>query len=192
MGFRHIAAGLLVAYAAQCAMAVEQADTPAELAKMFEQDQADRKSPDIDWDVVGARDDEREMRVKALIATDALRSGADFYHAAMILQHAPSADDSLLAHDLCVIAIGKGEERAKKLAAASLDRFLVRIDRPQRFATQYGSNRANAPMSLARVDPAVPDSLRRELDVPPLAEAKKREEKFAKEFAERKKSAAIR
>ena len=191
MGFRHIAAGLLVACAAQCAMATDS-DTSAELARMFEQDQADRKTQDVDWNVVGERDDQRERRVKELISADALRSGADFYHAAMILQHAPTADDILLAHDLCVIAIGKGEERAKWLAAASLDRFLVRIDRPQRFATQYGSKRMNAPITLERVDPTVPDSLRRELNVPPLAEARKREEKFAQEVAERKRQSAAK
>ena len=190
MAFRFIVAGLVVACAAHSAMAAP--DTSEELARLFTQDQADRKAQDIDWSVVGARDDERERRVKELIAADALRTGADYYHAAMILQHAPTADDILLAHDLCVIAIGKGEERAKWLAAASLDRFLVRIDRPQRFATQYGSNRANAPMSLGRVDPLVPDSLRRELGVPPLAEARRREAEFARKFDEAKKSAQAR
>lgn len=183
MAFRFVVAGLVVACAAHSAVAADT-ETSAELAKLFTQDQADRKAQDIDWSVVGARDNQRELRVKELIAADALRTGADYYHAAMILQHAPTADDILLAHDLCVIAIGKGEERAKWLAAASLDRFLVRIDRPQRFATQYGSDRANAPVSLKKVDPLVPDSLRRELNVPPLAEARKREEKFAKEYAE--------
>ena len=42
----------------------------------------------------------------------------------MILQHGGGPEDYLLAHELCVVAIGRGEER-KWLAAASEDRFLM-------------------------------------------------------------------
>jgi hypothetical protein len=189
MGFRKIAAGLLVACAAHYAMAAETG-TSAELATLFQQDQADRQSPDIDWTVVTRRDAERERRVKALIAADALKNGMDYLHAAMILQHAHAPEDHLLAHDLCVIAISKGEHRAKWLAAASLDRFLTTIGRPQRFGTQYQSKWASEPSTLLPVDPSVPDALRRELDVPTLAEAKQQEVEYAKEFEERKKRAA--
>jgi hypothetical protein len=153
----------------------------AELRQIYEEDQADRKPP-IDWKVVSDRDGDREQRVKVLLAEGALRTGADFYHAAMVLQHAPTPNDYLLCHDLCVIAIGKGEERAKWLAAASLDRFLVSIDRPQRFGTQYGANRPNQPMRLRTVDPAVTDELRRAFNVPTLAEAKAREAQMLRDF----------
>ena len=43
----------------------------------------------------------------------------------MILQHGGEPEDYLLAHELCVVAIGRGEERAKWLAAASEDRFIM-------------------------------------------------------------------
>ncbi|GGB94196.1 hypothetical protein [Pseudoduganella buxea] len=191
MAFRTIAAGLLVACVAQCAMAAET-NTSAELANLFKEDQADRKAQEIDWSVVGARDAERERRVKALIAADALKSGMDYLHAAMILQHAHAPEDHLLAHELCVIAIAKGEHRAKWLAAASLDRFLTGIDRPQRFGTQYQSKGRTDPPVLLPVDPAVTDALRREMSVPTLAEAKRQETEYAKEFEERKKRAGAR
>lgn len=128
------------------------------------------------------RDEARELRVKELIQAGALTTGADYFHAAMILQHASEPDDYLLAHDLCVIAIAKGEERAKWLAAASLDRFLMSIGRAQRFATQFVSKRSFHPPVLAPVDPKVPDHLRRELNVPSLQEAKAREAEMQKEF----------
>ena len=54
-----------------------------------------------------------------------LQTGADCYHAAMILQHGGEPEDYLLDHELCVVAIGRGEERAKRLAATSEDRFLM-------------------------------------------------------------------
>ncbi|MUI14011.1 hypothetical protein GJV26_16335 [Massilia dura] len=62
--------------------------------------------------MVTPRDAERERRVKALIAADALKSGMDHLHAAMILRHAHAPEDHLLAHDLCVIELGKGEHLA--------------------------------------------------------------------------------
>jgi hypothetical protein len=106
----------------------------------------------------------------------------------MVLQHASTPDDYLLAHDLCVIAIGKGEQKAKWLAAASMDRFLVSIGRPQRFGTQFFSNKSFRPPHLVQVDPHVSDVLRQELDVPTLESAKKRETEMEKEFNERRKN----
>jgi hypothetical protein len=157
----------------------------AEMERLFEEDQADRTpapGKSIDWEKVGMRDEARERRVKELIHSGALRTGADYFHAAMVLQHASEPDDYLLAHDLCVIAIGKGEHRGKWLAAASLDRFLMAIGRQQRFGTQFISRRSFHPPKLAPVDPNVPDHLRRELNVPSLEEARKREAEMAKEF----------
>lgn len=159
----------------------------AELARLVAEDQVDRKGGPAtpNWSVLNERDEKRQSRIKALVASDVLRTGTDFYHAAMILQHSPQLDDSLLAHDLCVIAIGKGEARARWLAAATLDQYLVNTGRRQRFGTQYQSRSATQAPRLVEVDPAVPDSLRREMDVPVLADAKEKEAEFARMFSER-------
>ncbi len=163
-----------------------------ELQKLFKDDQADREPApgvNVDWEAIGLRDEQRELRIKELIAAGVLVSGADFYHAAMVLQHAPTPDDALLAHDLCVIAIGKGEKRAKWLAAASMDRFLIRVGRQQRFGTQAQSTWSRPPQ-LVPVDPNVSDALRREFDVPDLADKKKELAEMARIMAENKKKAA--
>jgi hypothetical protein len=152
-----------------------------ELARLYAEDQGDRMpapGKEIDWAVVGPRDRAREARVKELYRADRLQTGADYYHAAMILQHAPQPDDYLLAHEFCVAALAQGERRARWLAAATEDRFLMNIDRPQRFATQYRSTEANGPVRLYRVAPEVTDRLRAALDVPSLAEARRREALF--------------
>ncbi len=154
-----------------------------ELARLYKEDQADRtpmNGKPIDWNVVGPRDRAREARVKELYTTNQLRTGADYYHVAMVLQHADAPEDYLLAHELCVVAISKGEERAKWLAAASEDRFLMSIERPQRFATQFRSDGPNSAMRLYQVDQGVTDELRRALEVPALAEAKLREARMNK------------
>lgn len=155
-----------------------------ELKQLFDEDQADRvPGPAKDWAAVMLRDEARQARVKELIASGSLSTGTDYYHAAMVMQHASEPDDYLLAHDLCVVAISKGETRAKWLAAASLDRFLVSIGRPQRFGTQFSSNHPSRPPRLRPVDPSVPDQLRRELNVPTLAQARARELQMTKDAA---------
>lgn len=178
----HPSAILLLA-SAQSASTSATKDNP-ELARMMDEDQADRTPDDaksIDWKIVGPRDAARLKRVKELYAQNKLQTGADYYHAAMILQHGDVAEDYLLAHEFCVVAISKGDKRAKWLAAASEDRFLMNIDRPQRFATQFRCDGPpNCEYHLYKLDPGVTDELRKGLDVPSLAEAKAREARMNK------------
>jgi hypothetical protein len=151
-------------------------DNP-ELSRLCDEDQADRKPGEgkpIDWLVVGPRDRLRESRVKDLYKSGALHTGKDYHRAAMVLQHAHQPDDYLLAHEFCVAALAKGERDARWLAAATEDRFLMNIGRPQRFGTQYRSS-GDGPVRLYEVSPEVTDSLRAEFGVPTLAEARKRE-----------------
>jgi len=162
-------------------LAVVLASAPSdnsELAKMFDEDQADRTpaaGSSIDWIKVAPRDDARLARVKQMYSSDELKTGTDYWHAALILQHGTSApEDALLAHELCVAALVLGEKRAAWLAAASEDRFLMRISRPQRFGTQFRSEGPDQSMELYTTDGAVTDSLRKRLSVPSLAEAKAR------------------
>ena len=142
-----------------------------ELTRLFQEDQGDRSPEEkegrsIDWTIVQPRDKARESRVKELYSNGSLLTGADYYHIAMILQHAETPDDYLLAHELCIVAISKGEQRAKWLAAASEDRFLMTIGRPQRFGTQYRADGPNAEFHLYPLGEGVTDDLRRAFDVP--------------------------
>ncbi|WP_406699641.1 hypothetical protein V5E97_12350 [Singulisphaera sp. Ch08] len=173
-------------------LAIARQETPSrsdrpdneELAKLYAADQGDRKPEDgqpIDAEVIIARDKQRENRIKQLYEASEIRTGQDYYRAAMILQHARNPEDYLLAHEFCLVALAKGEQNARWLAAATEDRFLMNIGRPQRFGTQYHSNN-NEPMKLYVVGPGVTDGLRRELKVPSLAEAKTREAEMGRLF----------
>jgi hypothetical protein len=158
-----------------------------ELAAMYDADQGDRKPMmqgawPSDWWSIGrliARDVLRQARLMTLYKEGALRTGNDYYHAAMILQHSQRPDGFLLAHEFCVVSIAKGNKRALWLAAATEDRFLMNIKRPQRFGTQYCTV-ADGPMALYRMEPGVTDALRKELHVPSLAEGKQLEAEFQK------------
>jgi hypothetical protein len=156
-----------------------------ELARLYGEDQADRMpegGKPIDWAVVGPRDRRREVRVKALYEAGEIRTGKDYHRAAMILQHAGEPEDYLLAHEFCVVALARGEPDARWLAAATEDRFLMRIGRPQRFGTQYRSEGPDAPVRLYEVGPGITDGLRKELGVPTLEEARKREAEMGRPF----------
>lgn len=144
---------------------------------MYRADQADRSPAGanaIDWNAVGPRDRQREARIKELYEHDALRTGRDYANAAMILQHAQKPDDFLLAHELCVAALVKGFRDARWLAAATEDRFLMNIGRPQRFGTQYRGDNGE-PVRLYQTGSGVTDSLRAVYKVPSLEDARKRE-----------------
>lgn len=161
------------------------------LSAIFAEDQKDRKIMEsgqaYDWESISIRDEEREKSVRELIEKGKLKTGEDYYHAAMILQHGVEPEDHLLAHDLCIVAIGKGEEKAKWLAAASLDRFLIGIGREQRYGTQFGSSRSFNPPRLLPTDNQVPDALRVEMNVPTLKQAKEAEKQMVKSFNEQRK-----
>ncbi len=146
-------------------------EVSAEVARLFAEDQADRLDTSINWEEVGPRDAARLARVKQLYHGEVLQSGLDYFHAAMVLQHSGSADDHLLAHEFCIVAISQGVEQAKWLAAASEDRFLQNIGRLQRFGTQYRKDSADSPWSPGEISPEVEDSLCRALNVPPRFQA---------------------
>ena len=150
------------------------AEVSDELARLFAEDQSDRLSApfgQIDWAAVGPRDAARLARVKQLCQSQTFSAGMDYYHAAGVLQHAHDPDDHLMAHELCVVAVSKSVEQAKWLAAASEDRYLMNIGRPQRFGTQYRNDNPDGEWRLYEVHPEMNDAVRRAFNVPALAQA---------------------
>lgn len=92
-----------------------------ELKAIFEADQADRRDSKLSLE----RDRERLERVKQLLAEGAAVAGIDFFNAAMPFQHSSSRDDVWRAHELCLKAVELGYGKARWLAAAAYDRWLM-------------------------------------------------------------------
>jgi tetratricopeptide (TPR) repeat protein len=155
-------------------VAAYRASLDPELAQLFEDDQADRRKPfaEIDWKVVGPRDEAREKRVDELVAAGRAKVSDDYYHAAMVHQHGQTVEAIEKAHDLAkkAVALDPANKKAKWLMAASEDRILVRRGQPQKWATQY--KRVDGVWQLEPVDPAITDEQRAAAGVPSLAEAK--------------------
>ena len=147
----------------------------AELRGVYEDDQADRAR-------AGGRASgpaavsmrERERRVKAIIERGRLTTGADYYHAAVVLQHGGEPSDLILAHELAMVALALGDERARWLAAATLDRYLVERGQAQRWGTQYREAPGAPAETLYSVEPGVTDTMRQVMDVPSLEERGKK------------------
>jgi hypothetical protein len=153
----------------------------AEIAAIFAADQADRQQfGSIDWAVVGPRDAARRARVRQMLDEGLLRAADDYYYAAMVFQHGEAPDDYLLAHALAMAAQTAGRPDAAWIAAATFDRFLQNIDRPQIFGTQY-VGQPGEPLTQGKYDSALlPDSLRRALGVPTLEQQEVQRLQFEK------------
>jgi hypothetical protein len=152
-----------------------------ELAELYQSDQADRLdiqqlTPE-QLTEVAARDEQRRARVTEIVLQGQLDSAEDYFHAAMVLQHGKTPDEHLLAHELATVAGFKDHQIGKWLSAATLDRFLESLDRPQRFGTQYRQE-TNGTWTLEPLDRSLPDAIRAQYGVPPLAEQLKRLEEM--------------
>jgi hypothetical protein len=149
-----------------------------ELKGLCDQDQSDRTPPkgkSIDLALLDPRDKARLKRVKELYTQSLLQTANDYDCAATVLQHGQVPEEFLLAHEFWVVAISKGknDQDTLSLAAASEDRYLMNIGRPQRFGTQLRSV-DNGPIMLYPVDGGVTDELRRLMGGHSLAEIKVR------------------
>lgn len=147
-------------------------DVNHELLKIVVADQWDRgmdmfsgrqvKAPEsLDWQQIGARDVERKKAVRSLLSSGQIKGGREFQFAALVFQHSADAADLNTAHILATTAVAKGNALARWLAAASLDRLLWNLNRPQVFGTQF---KQDAQTSKWTMDPydreSIPDPLR--------------------------------
>lgn len=146
------------------------ADNPR-MAAIFEADQADRReTAETDWQAVNRRDLERLSETEALIAANALVTGQDFLRAAFVFQHGKEPRSYLKAHSIALVAMACGNQDAVWIATAALDRYLQAIGQPQVFGTQFRFP-DQAPVTQEPYDRSlIPDALRRQLGVPPLAD----------------------
>ena len=151
-----------------------------QLRTIMHADQADRQGspPQADWRGMMQRDAERRVKVKAELAAGRVRTSGDFYNAALVMQHGQGLEDIRMAHALATIAasIDPLDRSARWLKAASWDRMMTTLNKPQWYGTQYMRG-ANGKWLLLPVDEtAVTDAQRIELAATRLAEAKKRVE----------------
>lgn len=140
------------------------------LKKLFDEDQNDRRlnwnDPNILRDV-NKRDEIRLESAHKILSSNSRLSSEDNYHLAMILQHSEKKEDYKVANRLCAKAMNDYQP-AKWLYAATLDRFLMRSGRVQKYGTQFVKK--GGKWTLWNVNKSTTDAQRKELDVPSLDE----------------------
>ena len=156
-----------------------------ELQEMYKLDQAVRMPP-IDFEKMKAVDTVHQKRLAELLHNGKTFSGDDYYHAAMIMQHGISPEDTALAHVLAMNGAFKGNLQAKWLSAASFDRLLWRLQQPQMFGTQFIKAQGPWTMEPMKLE-LIPDFVRKDFGVPTAIENEKRMLKMDEEITGPKK-----
>ena len=144
---------------------------------MFQADQRDRFSykEGDDWGQIAFKDSLRGERIKNIYAKGDLKVSDDFYHAAMILHHSTDSSDYRLANQLAMKAVelDSTSDKARWLVAATTDRYLLKIGKPQIYGTQY--NYKDGHWTLEPIDiKAATDKDREFFRVPSLSEAQRK------------------
>lgn len=170
-----IAASTLVSQTATA----QGASGGSRIQALFAADSVDRVPPPggrrrtaEEWRQVGERDLARLAETRTLYRQGALTAPRELFQAAAIFQHsidrANEISDLLTAHELAIVAALEGVTEARYLVAASEDRLLRALQRPQRFGTQWEPDSAGR-FAIAPTDSLVRDWFRRRLEVPDLA-----------------------
>jgi len=150
-------------------------ETPsAEMRRIFDEDQRIRRSADWDrkdkQDEIRKQEAERRAATARLIAAGRLHTGKDYEEAAFVFQHGTTADDYLVAHTLALAALAKGDARAGWIAAATLDRYLQTIGKPQIYGTQHRSENGKPATQEPFQRYLISDALRHQIGVPAIAD----------------------
>ena len=150
---------LLLSLVSTCLHAQTNSTLPvsdnAKLTEMFTVDQQAREGDHIDWAKLTKDDQQRRGDLREMLSAGGVRTGNDYFHAAMIFQHGQNPDEYLIAHVLAMDAVALGSKEARWLSAATLDRYLLSIWQPQVFGTQFHSGPNSGVMTHDKINPAI-------------------------------------
>lgn len=148
----------------------------SELQELFRADRDERANHPVygtpEYRLLRERDAERRRRLEGIVACGGLKEPEDYYQAAWIFNHGERVEEIWQAHILAQRASEFGLRRARWLAAATYDRWLMYQGQPQKYGTQIVPDGTRH--RVWDVDPATSDAERAEWDVPPLAEMNRR------------------
>lgn len=112
-----------------------------ELQDIVNADQADRTQEDpsqIDWSVIGPRDEARRKRVGEIYGEGCINSAADYAAAALVYQHGIIPDHYFQTFLWAKRAVELGDASQSRLMEMGIDRYLVQSGKRQLFGTQLG------------------------------------------------------
>jgi len=145
------------------------------LQELHAADQKDREkvlTSQKEVEALRARDLDRRREALELMSRGEVNTSDDLYRAAVILHHGAEPGDFLIAHRLAVMAAVNGHRPSRWLSVASLDRFLMSVNLPQAYGTQfeYDGEQARYQLRLPVDDASLLHFEKRFFDVPPVLE----------------------
>ncbi|MBE9467289.1 MAG: tetratricopeptide repeat protein [Bacteroidetes bacterium] len=156
----------------------EQVVDNPELIEIYKIDQADRKTENIDWNIVTKKDRLREVRIYELLDSNKVRTSLDYHNAAMIFQHGRDSIAFGMAVKFMRKSIELDSTANKWLLAAAIDRDLLSRNKPQIYGTQYWKIK-NQPWELRKIDTTkISDVERIEYGVETLAQQREKEKRL--------------
>lgn len=141
-----------------------------QLKQIYEEDIFDRNNR-IPDEKLNVNDRKRIALVEEILLNGENLQAQDYHHAALIFQHGEDLNHFKRAHQLATRAVELGDDSARWLSAASLDRSLLMAGRPQKYGTQFQLNDKNEWELAQPIDPSVTDEERVKWNVPPLKDA---------------------
>jgi len=152
-----------------------------ELEKLYQEDRVDRgeKLWEKNRELFLDRDKERLDRTLMLISEGKISHPADYFYAAMILQHGTGTKHYEVAHELAKKAVDMGYQKQENgvdplwLVAATKDRALMSQGKPQLYGTQFKKDSENGQWYLYDINPLVTDEERTLWHVRPLEDTRK-------------------
>lgn len=140
-----------------------------DIAKIYREDQLDRAriNPN-DFEEIIKRDTARQKEVLKLLKIGKIKTGKEFYLAAIIFQHGQKLSDYRRAIRLAQQAAKNGYKKGRYLEALATDRLLVVSGKKQKFGTQFFQKNSRSKYILCPVDPKTTDADRKKYGLPPL------------------------
>jgi hypothetical protein len=107
----------------------------------------------------------RVERVLALVRGGKFDKAEESFAAASVLKEDGGPDEMLLAHVLYLLSAARGDPDGRRLAAQTLDRWLLSTGRTQRFGTQLAGG-----VPIEPCDRLLPESVRKAYGLAPLGD----------------------
>jgi len=127
-----------------------------ELLELYNEDQMDRRSNDYNYDELIKRDKKRRIKVQELLDSNKLITSNDYQNAAMIFQHGEYPSSYKKAVELMEKSIQIDSTVDKWLLAAATDRYLLSMNEPQVYGTQFSQTGPwEKPWELSTIDTTI-------------------------------------
>ncbi len=145
------------------------------LEEIFKGDQQDRLNPLFNKKpkFFIKRDAIRRKKIQEIFQKGGLKTGRDYYIAAMIFHHGPTIKDAKRAITFSQKSFEFNYNKARWLCAATVDRLLTKKGKRQKFGTQFFKKTQKSSWVLRPINLKTTDAERAKFNVSPLKEIKK-------------------